>query len=244
MELRDKHSQLSLVPGDITVHCRVPANGDIYFPLRRYQALSVIIDLDHAPQEVLSLLGDFELDFGKMMQKYHLQDRTVYILKQAAQIATLFEELYTSAGVVDIGYQKIKVVEVLLRIRDFCMEDEKRERRSVSIAQKSIAKEVHHYLVTHPRECITIASLSQMFSVSQTQLKEGFRAVYGQPIHAFACETKMRAAAQFLLETDISVTDTAERFGYANTGKFSTAFRRVMGKTPMQYRKQHRKQAN
>lgn len=240
MELGDSRSQLVIVPGDITVHCKVPLNGEIHFPLLPYQAISVVIDLEHAPQEVLAMLEDFELDLSKMILKYHLHEKSVYVLKQAVQIAMLFEEMYAAAGVVDVAYQKIKVVEILLRIRDFCLEEGKRVQRSVSDAQKSIAQEVYQHLVTHPRERNTIDSLAQMFSVSQTQLKEGFRAVYGQSIYAFACEIKMHAAAQVLLETDIKVTDVATQFGYANTSKFSSAFQRVMGMTPMKYRNQHK----
>lgn len=240
MELGDSQSQLVIVPGDITVHCKVPLNGEIHFPQQPYQAISVVIDLDQAPQEVLSMLEDFELDLSKMILKYRLDEKSVYVLKQAARIAMLFEEMHAVAGVIDVAYQKIKVVEILLRIRDFCLEEGKRARRSVSDAQKSIAQEVYQHLVAHPRERNTIASLARMFSVSQTQLKEGFRAVYGQSVYAFACEVKMRAAAQVLLETDMKVTDVATQFGYANTSKFSSAFQRVMGKTPMKYRNQHK----
>lgn len=240
MELRDSHSKMVMVPGDITVHCRVPLHGEIYFPLNHYQALSILIDLKKAPQEALEMLERFEVDLGKMIIKYRLHEQDVYILKQATQIARLFEEMYTDAGIVDIGYQRIRLLEVFLRIRDFCPKTDKINRRPISSTQEKVAKEAYRYLTLHPEECHTLDSLAQMFSVSKTQLKEGFRSVYGQPIHAFASEIKMRAAAETLLKTDMKVIDVASQFGYYNPSKFSTAFQKIMGKTPKKYRTQQK----
>ena len=47
----------------------------------------------------------------------------------------------------------------------------------------------------------------------------------------------MKVAASVLVsESDIHISEIAQRFGYDNSSKFSAAFRDVMGVTPQSYR--------
>lgn len=49
----------------------------------------------------------------------------------------------------------------------------------------------------------------------------------------------MQAAALLLINTELSVSEIAGRYGYDNPSKFSAAFRKIMGKSPLKYRKLH-----
>lgn len=52
---------------------------------------------------------------------------------------------------------------------------------------------------------------------------------------------KMQNAAQVLIHTERSIDDIAEEFGYSSEGKFSAAFKKIMGDTPSVFRKEHTK---
>ena len=47
----------------------------------------------------------------------------------------------------------------------------------------------------------------------------------------------MDIAASLLTQTDEPITVIAGKVGYTNTSKFSEAFKKVKGKTPLEYRK-------
>ena len=48
---------------------------------------------------------------------------------------------------------------------------------------------------------------------------------------------RMDLAASLLTQTDEPITVIAGKVGYTNTSKFSEAFKKVKGKTPLEYRK-------
>ena len=52
----------------------------------------------------------------------------------------------------------------------------------------------------------------------------------------YITEKRMERARQFLLETDLTVSEVADRCGYANLAYFSKVFRIRNGKTPAEFR--------
>ena len=78
----------------------------------------------------------------------------------------------------------------------------------------------------------TIASLAKALCVSETTLKEAFRATFGCPVYTWYRRLRIESAAKMLLEEGCSVGVAASRVGYANPSKFSAAFASVMGSSP------------
>ena len=87
---------------------------------------------------------------------------------------------------------------------------------------------------------LTLEELATLLnlSVRQTQrlLKRSFGKTFSQKIN----EARIAAAAQYLLNTDLSVTEISERTGYGSIEHFSAAFKRFTGIPPTQYRKERR----
>ena len=71
--------------------------------------------------------------------------------------------------------------------------------------------------------------------------KSGFKQIYGETPYAYLKKYKMHKAAKLLLETNQRVIEIAAAMGYQNPSKFTEAFFSVMGKKPLEYRKQHEK---
>ena len=109
--------------------------------------------------------------------------------------------------------------------------------RSVSGSQVVIAKEVCRYLTDNMDKRITLDQVSERFHVSGTQIKNSFKAVYGQSLYSYMRTQKMQSAAMLLRDSDLSVLDVAGKFGYDNASKFAKAFKDCHGVTPVQYRK-------
>nr|WP_281417326.1 AraC family transcriptional regulator [Clostridium mobile] len=86
-------------------------------------------------------------------------------------------------------------------------------------------------------EHYTLEELSKRFNISLTVMKTCFKNIYGDSIFSYMKTYKMNQAAVLLkMKKELSVSDIAGIVGYDSPGKFSTAFKSVMGMTPLVYR--------
>lgn len=129
------------------------------------------------------------------------------------------------------------MLELLLFLSGLEYKGESEERRYFSRSQVTAAKEAKRYLLAHLDEHITITELADMLGISSTSLKICFKGVYGDTINGYITNCKMQKAASLLKNTDKSVLEIAGIVGYNNGSKFAGAFRRVMNKSPNEYRK-------
>ena len=109
----------------------------------------------------------------------------------------------------------------------------------VTAAQLKLATEVEAYLSENIQHHLTTEQLAEHFDVSATHIKKCFSAVYGIPVQHYARKQKMNAAAELLILTNRTVLDIAGQFGYSNGSKFASAFRRVKGVSPKEYREKY-----
>ena len=97
--------------------------------------------------------------------------------------------------------------------------------------------EICRYMEEHLDESLTISALSRRACLSTTTFKEGFRRLYGLPVHTWLRQRRMERAAELLRDSSLSVLGVAQSVGYGSASQFSAAFRRQYGMTPAQYRK-------
>ena len=97
--------------------------------------------------------------------------------------------------------------------------------------------EICRYMEEHLDESLTISALSRRAYLSTTTFKEGFRRLYGLPVHTWLRQRRMEGAAELLRDSSLSVLGVAQSVGYGSASQFSAAFRRQYGMTPAMYRK-------
>lgn len=110
---------------------------------------------------------------------------------------------------------------------------------SLSKAQINLANNICEYLSDKIEQDIRVDDIAKNFHVSKTHLQNSFKGVYGVPVYSYIRNKRMQAAALLLVNTDLSVSEIAGKYGYDNPSKFSAAFRKIMGKSPLKYRKLH-----
>ena len=93
------------------------------------------------------------------------------------------------------------------------------------------------YIEEHLDEPLTISELSRRSFLSSTAFKEYFRRLYGQPVHSWLRDKRMRRAADLLRTSNLNVLGVAQSVGYGSTSQFTAVFRRQYGVTPGKYRK-------
>ena len=109
-----------------------------------------------------------------------------------------------------------------------------------SMPDRNIARslaETRRYMEEHLDEPLTIPALSRRACLSATTFKEGFRQLYGLPVHNWLRKRRMERAAELLHTPGLSLEGVAKAVGYSSVSQFAAAFRQQYGVTPGQYRK-------
>ena len=97
--------------------------------------------------------------------------------------------------------------------------------------------ETRRYMEAHLDESLTIPALSRRACLSATTFKEGFRQLYGLPVHTWLRKRRMERAAELLHTPGLSLEGVAKAVGYSSVSQFAAAFRQQYGVTPGKYRK-------
>lgn len=227
---------LYLASGDLSIQKNTENIRHRYCPLSHYHGVSVAIDMNRVPRCFSCILDDVFVSPEELEMKF-CSEKPYSIMRENISIEHIFSELYSVPENIRKGYHKVKVLELLLFLSGLEYKGESEERRYFSRSQVTAAKEAKKYLLAHLDEHITITELADMFGISSTSLKICFKGVYGDTINGYITNCKMQKAASLLKNTDKSVLEIAGIVGYNNGSKFAGAFRRVMNKSPNEYRK-------
>ena len=89
----------------------------------------------------------------------------------------------------------------------------------------------------HPERPWGLQDLARAASMSRTTFAERFRTVAGIPPLTYLNQWRMLLARRALRERDLPITALATELGYVSDSAFSTAFKRVVGESPLRYRR-------
>jgi AraC family transcriptional regulator len=86
----------------------------------------------------------------------------------------------------------------------------------------------------------SLSELAKVCGISQSHLMRNFKASTGWPIHKFIVEERLKAAKAMLAKGECNAKEISARLGFRSPAYFATAFRRMTGKTPTEYRREVR----
>lgn len=95
---------------------------------------------------------------------------------------------------------------------------------------------LHH----HPDHPWTVAGSATAVGVSRASLARRFTELVGEAPMAYLAGWRLAMAADLLLEPDSTLEAVARRVGYSSSFALSTAFKRVRGLSPREYRRARR----
>lgn len=84
---------------------------------------------------------------------------------------------------------------------------------------------------------LTLEALASRLQVSAVYLSRVLKKELNDSFVTLVTRARIRKAVQLLDSTTLSIYDIAERTGYDSQHYFSTAFKKTMGVSPVQYRK-------
>lgn len=108
--------------------------------------------------------------------------------------------------------------------------------RAISARDRRRIHEARDYLSQHYASPPTIPQLARLVGINQTKLKSAFKQLLSVTIHEYVQQRRMEAAAEMLVEAELSVAEIAYRVGYEYPANFSCAFKRYYGRLPRDWR--------
>lgn len=241
LEYSAKENAYSYVKaGDLKLDRRLTHTGHFEFPLSHYHGAMISFDVEKACRTLPEEIRDFPVDLKKIQERF-CPDCYPIVIHNPQAIEHIFAELYAVPEKIKRPYFKIKVLEVLLYLEALEIPEKPQERPYFYKTQVEKVKAIQVFLKENLDQHFTQEELSVRFDISQTSMKQCFKSVFGTSIGNWILQYRMNFAAVLLKqEKSVKVAEIAGRVGYDSPSKFAMAFRKVMGMSPMEYRKQIR----
>ena len=105
-------------------------------------------------------------------------------------------------------------------------------------SQSVIVKNVLNYLETHYlTDTPSLSELGKIFMYHPNHLNQLVHETSGLSIHQHLIKLKMNKAMKYLMSTDLSVSQVAEKIGISDSRYFSRIFKKTFGILPSSFRK-------
>lgn len=108
-----------------------------------------------------------------------------------------------------------------------------------SPANSQLAVRAKEYIDAHYTEDITLEVIAEEMGCSVPYLSHVFKDVSGYSPIQYVIRRRIGLAQTWLISSDLPATQIAVMVGYENTNYFNTLFKRMVGVSPIRYRKQY-----
>ncbi len=112
-----------------------------------------------------------------------------------------------------------------------------RKRPGESKNFSSLFLRINQYCLLHLHRLFGLKELSAHLSISESYLRASFRRETGMSLGQHLRRLRLQKAMGLLLQSDLSITQVAERCGFDSIFTFSRSFRRFNGLTAREYRR-------
>ncbi|MDY1038769.1 helix-turn-helix transcriptional regulator [Lelliottia sp. CFBP8978] len=102
-----------------------------------------------------------------------------------------------------------------------------------------IASQVMFWLDENYAVKFSLDALASELGKSRSYVSRKFHAETGEKIHDYLNTLRLRKACEYLLHSDESVREIGTRVGFSDVTWFISSFKKGIGETPLQYRKNH-----
>lgn len=122
-----------------------------------------------------------------------------------------------------------EIIGVMGIVRSY--EGQRRTMQPLSLINSTV-----DYIREHHHERLTVEELAERAGLSPRQLHRKFREVFSLSVQEFLVKTRIQAASDSLLRSDLSIAEIANDLGFCDQSAFTQLFRKHMGLTPRQFR--------
>lgn len=97
-------------------------------------------------------------------------------------------------------------------------------------------RRITDFVQSHLDRSITLSDLAAICEHSRFHFARSFSRTYGLPPHQYVLRRRIGLAATLLATSDMPVSEIGARVGFSSPARLSTAFRRLIGRSPQAFR--------
>ena len=205
----------------------VVKGGDFYF-LNKLRYHIYYADPQQPYRKVFIVLKGSFVDF--LVSNYHIFD-SVYIKKcNLNNLMMHIISLLDREGPINYDRLALSVLEIFQQVFPSPYQSNPTVNR--------IPEMIKNYIDTHITEKITLEDISKNLYLSKSHIERVFKREYNQTPLAYCAQQKIILVASMLVTTDYSLTEIAHQLGFSDVKYMSKSFKKIKGKTPMEYKKE------
>ena len=87
---------------------------------------------------------------------------------------------------------------------------------------------------------ITLENIAPLFGYNSSYLGKIFRKKMGENFNSYVDHVRIKHSMELLCSSELKVYAIAEKVGYRNVDYFHIKFKKYVGKSPAEYRKEHK----
>lgn len=149
-----------------------------------------------------------------------------------AEIESLFDQVERAVVLSPDSYAKSRIAK-LQRIVD---EQGAAVPPTTTEIQAELVRKAIELMSSNIQNPLTITQIAAECHTSPTMLKQTFKKVVGAPVYQWYRHHRLDRARILLRTTELPISQIAYGVGYANSSKFSKAFREEFGVSPSKWR--------
>lgn len=97
------------------------------------------------------------------------------------------------------------------------------------------------YIVANVNNSLKVTEIAKVIGLHEDTLAKRFKKEVGTSITEYIRQTKIEEAKMLLLHSDKTLTEVSNLLGFSTQSQFIVSFKRVIGKTPNEFRKERNK---
>ena len=161
--------------------------------------------------------------------------------KNRQDIAALIEKIIRESRRDAYGRElmmQLMAMEVLVAVARGIREEWEESLRVRTGKARELVRIARDFIVENHDRDISVADAAGYVFLSQGYFTRAFRDETGMSPMSFLMQVRVDHACKLLEQRDIKVSGVAVQVGFSSPQRFNAAFRKHVGKTPMEYRRQ------
>lgn len=236
-ELISKSSSTYLSGEEAAMEYGVEDDGSFRLETQDYVGVQIMMQIDQVITE-FPLLDLLKRAVKEMhLPEGEIKNRRVYFTDISPNtFRTLCELIEYCKNGADSSLIVIKISEIGHNLGSDLHNSKSKLRTFATNAQTRIARDIYNTLTNEYGNKNTAEIFAKKYGMSETAVKGYFKSVYGYGYKEYQTKVRMERAAELLTTTDYSAGEISKRVGYKSQPKFTTAFKKYFGVTPLTYR--------
>jgi len=161
------------------------------------------------------------------------------LYEQNTEISNIFSDQYTYQDYMD-SYKKIDWLKTAIEM----MTEAVKQKRTAEIQDDNLVNKARTYISNNISQEFSVKMVSNFVCLSPEYFTKIFKLQMGCNLKNYIQNEKIEIAKELLESTSLSISLIALQVGYTNFSHFTQMFKKIVGVTPIEYRKLKAKNQN